>query len=117
MLKALKEWIPNEDFVCGWSEGLRIHENEIAFRFTYIHPVLCDSQSTRIFPKNVRENQNWRVIFDTHILCMKTPEIRENTHLRILLQSSGDTKQSDHRTYAFSTLDGGGGSHRIELSS
>ena len=30
VLKALKEWIPNEDFVCGWSEALRLHEAEIA---------------------------------------------------------------------------------------
>ena len=30
VLKALEEWIPNEDFVCGWSEALQLHESEIA---------------------------------------------------------------------------------------
>ena len=30
VLKSLEEWIPNEDFVCGWSEALRLHEAEIA---------------------------------------------------------------------------------------
>lgn len=30
VLKALEEWIPNEDFICGWSEALRLHESEIA---------------------------------------------------------------------------------------
>ena len=93
VLKALEEWIPNEDFVCGWSEALRLHEAEIAKE----EP---DSDSDIFIPSFGIRNPNayfpivsekikigWKIIFDTHILCMRTPEIQENTQLRALLQS------------------------------
>ena len=30
VLKALEDWIPNKDFVCGWADALQLHETEIA---------------------------------------------------------------------------------------
>ena len=91
VLKALEDWIPNKDFACGWSEALRLHENDIADEHND-SPLIVPSASLRnphtFFPRMSEKIKiGWRVIFDTHILCMMTPEIRENTHLRILLQS------------------------------
>ena len=93
VLKALEEWIPNEDFVCGWSEALRLHETEIAKEepdsdSDIFIPSFGIRNPNAYFPRvSKRIKIGWKVIFDTHILCMRTPEIQENTQLRVLLQS------------------------------
>jgi hypothetical protein len=91
VLKALEEWIPNEDFACGWSEALRLHESEIADEdpdSDVFIPSYGIRNPNAFFPRMSEKIKiGWNVIFDTHILCMMKPEIQENTHLRILLQS------------------------------
>jgi len=94
VLKSIEDWIPNNKFKCGWSNQLKSHENSI---------IDCEPDSLDIIPNygvmnphsffpNMSNNVNvgWREIFDTHLICMKSSEFNENTHLRILLESDQD---------------------------
>ena len=94
VLKSVEDWIPNEKFECGWSNQLKFHENSI---------IDCEPDSLDIIPDygvmnphtffpNMSNNVNvgWREIFDTHLICMNSSEFKENTHLRILLESDQD---------------------------
>jgi hypothetical protein len=97
VLKSLEDWIPNEQFECGWSEQLKSHD-------MYVEQFDSDDldcegyipdyeyRNPRVYFPNMSENVNvgWREIFETHIICMNSYEFEDNTHLRILLQSDQD---------------------------
>ncbi len=94
VLKSIEDWIPSEKFVCGWSNQLKSHENSIVHcepDSLDIIPDYCERNPNSFFP-NMSKNVDvgWREIFDTHLICMKSSEFEENTHLRILLQSDQD---------------------------
>jgi len=94
VLKSIEDWIPDNEFECGWSNQLKSHQNRI---------IDCEPDSLDIVPDygvmnphtffpNMSNNVNvgWIEIFDTHLICMKSSEFKENTHLRILLESDQD---------------------------
>ncbi len=94
VLKSIEDWIPNEQFECGWSEQVRSHDGyvkqfDINEQDCYEYIPGFGYKNPRVYFPNMSENVNagWREVFETHIICMKSSEYEENTHLRILLQS------------------------------
>ena len=98
VLKSIEDWIPNEQFECGWTAQLKSHENEVVnLKFGrdpdawQIIPSYSFKNPHAYFPNMSRNvNVGWIEVFETHIICMKSSEYEENAHLRILLQSEQD---------------------------
>lgn len=97
VLKSIEDWIPNEQFECGWSEQVRSHD-EYVKQFD-INEQDCHEyipgfgyKNPRVYFPDMSRNVNagWREVFETHIICMKSSEYEENAHLRLLLQSDQD---------------------------
>ena len=97
VLKSIEDWIPAEQFECGWSEQVKSHDHYVE-QFDSNDPDCWEYipdfgyRNPRVYFPNMSENVNagWREIFETHIICMNSSEYQKNTHLRILLRSDQD---------------------------